>query len=237
MPSAWVLFDMNGTLLDPATIDRALGRTGSNAVAGDALVDAVTHAMALTLAGGYRPFSELLEAALSRTLGSAEDHGAEGDQGAERAAEASLGRAMDAASRLEPYPDARDALERLADAGLRTGVLTNSARATAEQNLDTVGLRDLFQAVIGTEEVEAFKPDGRVYRHAASRLGAAPAELCLVSAHDWDLLGAARAGLRTAWVSCKEREPLSTAPEPDFRGDDLVEVAEALAATDASPSR
>lgn len=215
MTLRWVVFDMNGTLLDPGTIDRALGRAGDGAVARVALRRAVTHAMALTLAGGYRPFAEILEAALA-------NEGLDGDR---------LREAMGAAARLEPYPQAEGALEALAAADLGVAVLTNTARASAEENLTAVGLRGRVAEVIGTDEVEAFKPDQRVYRHATSRLGSQPSECCLVSAHDWDLLGAASAGLRTAWVAREGRPPLGTVPEPEFRGDDLLTVAEALAAS------
>ena len=44
---AWLLFDLNGTLLDPG--ERA-----------DELKQAVTLAMADTLSGGYRPFGAFL---------------------------------------------------------------------------------------------------------------------------------------------------------------------------------
>ncbi len=217
MTLEWVLFDMNGTLLDPGTIDRVLGRAESDPIADRALGDAVTYAMALTIAGDYRPFAEILEAALARALAGEHD------------GETRLRQAMDAAGRLDPYPDVTGALERLSSAGIRTAVLTNSARTSAEENLRSVGLRERFAAVIGTDEVELFKPDLRVYRHAASRLDADPARSCLVSAHEWDLLGAARAGLRTAWVSRAERDALGVPPRFDFRGDDLLEIAEALA--------
>ncbi len=213
-----VLFDMNGTLLDPTTIDRVLGRAGSDALAGRALADAVTHSMAVTLAGDYRPFAEILEAVLARALA------------AERDPDACLRKAMEAAGRLEPYPDAAGALEQLSSARLRTAVLTNSARTSAEKNLAAIGLRDRFDAVIGTDDVEAFKPDLRVYRHAASLLEVDVGECCLVTAHEWDLLGAAGAGFRTAWVSRTERKALGTIPRPDFQADDLLEITAALSA-------
>jgi len=47
----------------------------------------------------------------------------------------------------------------------------------------------------------------------------------MVAAHGWDLMGAKRVGMITAWVSRKEGRLLSTLPEPDVIGDDLLSVA------------
>ncbi|HEV2752931.1 MAG TPA: hypothetical protein VGV36_03735, partial [Solirubrobacteraceae bacterium] len=60
-------------------------------------------------------------------------------------------------------------------------------------------------------------------------LGAQPGEVTLVAAHWWDVEGAKRAGLRTAWVARRERVLRSGVPAPDVCGEDLREVAVALA--------
>src|SRR5919206_416290 len=54
------------------------------------------------------------------------------------------------------------------------------------------------------------------------------AAVCFVSTHWWDVAGAKRAGLRTAWVARRERALLDTVPPPDYTGRDLAEVAEAI---------
>ncbi len=224
MPLEWILFDLNGTLLDPATIDRAVG-AAQDGIAAPALGEAVKHAMALTLAGSYRPFAEILEAALERGLRLAgEDERRQRD-------------AVAAAGRLEPFPGVDDALHALSQIGLRLAVLTNSAPNAAAENLAAVGLRGRFEHVIGTDEVRAFKPDRRVYRHALDRIGAQPEAACLVSAHGWDVLGAASAGLRTGWVGAKEGILMATVPEPYVTGDDVPSVVEALRASALASDR
>jgi len=50
-------------------------------------------------------------------------------------------------------------------------VVTNSARATAERQLQHAGLLDAFERVIGTDEVGVFKPSRLVYAHALAQLG------------------------------------------------------------------
>jgi 2-haloacid dehalogenase len=204
----WVAFDLNGTLLDPAGVvpgEPGLGRR--------ALTDAVVLAMATTVVGGYRDFSDFVAAALSRRLDGA-----------------SLEAAVKRSSTLPPFPDAERALRRLADAGLRIAVVTNSAGEAADEALAAAGLRDAVDAVIGTDAAGAFKPDLRVYRAAEERLGVGGRDICLVAAHAWDLLGASHAGWRTAWAAHLEARLTTTIPEPDVVAPTLERAAEGVAA-------
>lgn len=202
----WVLFDLNGTLLDPRTIDRAL--PDGNGVASKALGTAVLFSMALAHVSEYRPFADLVRSALRRELELA-------------GMPEQLDRAVDAAGRLEPFPDAAAALDVLAGAGCRLGVLTNSEGSAAEGNLTRVGWRDRFERVIGTEQVRAYKPRPELYRRALEELEARSDEVWLVTAHGWDALGARHAGLSSAWVSRREGVLLDVVPEPDVRAEDL----------------
>lgn len=215
----WVLFDLNGTLLDPASIADALdGRERDAELAHGALDDAVGQAMADTLTGGFRPFTDHLGAALERRLALAD-----------RPTDVVAG-ALRRAKEMDPFPDAAAALERLSAAGLDVGVLTNSAADTAEAALQAAGLREHLGAVIGADAVGAYKPDARLYGHALAQLRVAADEACLVAAHGWDVHGARRVGLRAAWVARRERV-LSTAWEPpDVRAADLAEAADAIVA-------
>ena len=199
-----VLFDVNGTLLDPRAI------TGSEDGLG--ILDlTVMQSMADTMTGQARPFPDYMRAAL-------EIAGADVDRG------------LAAAAALPPYPDALGALEDLRGAGHTPVALTNSGADAARAALEAAGLLEHLEAVIGADAVGAYKPDPRVYAHALSELGAVAAETWMVAGHWWDVHGAKRAGLRTAWVARDEGELLSTTPEPDVRAADLADAAGRIAA-------
>ena len=51
----------------------------------------------------------------------------------------------------------------------------------------------------------ATKPDLAVYQHFLERAGSSPTGTWLVSGNAFDILGAASAGWRTAWVRCDAR--------------------------------
>jgi len=211
-----VLFDLNGTLLDPAPL--AAGFPGApRGLALSILDQAVMAAMTDTVTGEFRAFPEYLAAAI-----------------AHRAAVAGLGEeaveaGTTAAQALPPYPDAAAALRALRERGHTPHVLTNSAADAAERALQAGGLRDLVDRVLGAAAVGAYKPDARVYRHALDALGVEAASTWMVAGHWWDVAGAKRAGLRTVWVGRDEGALLRTVPAPDALVEDLGAVADAIA--------
>jgi 2-haloacid dehalogenase len=218
MPLRWVLFDLNGTLVDPAVLAQPLGDSAENeALVLSAFDDAVVQAMVLTLAGREAVFADLIEAGLRRRLAIAgRDEAAAGD-------------ALGLLGTMPAFIEAPSALERLRGVGLRLGVLTQSAAEAAEAVLRFAGLRDRLELVVSAPDSGAFKPDPRPYRLAVERTGAATDEVALVAAHWWDVAGAKHAGLRTGWVARRDLVLPASVPEPDVRGRDLSEVADGLA--------
>ena len=101
---------------------------------------------------------------------------------------------------LEVFEDVVPGLDLLASQGHELAVLSNGDPGMLDAVLTQSGLGGYFQHVISVEEVQAFKPSPRVYRHAAQRLSREPGEVCLVSSNPFDDIGAEAAGLRAAWV-------------------------------------
>jgi len=86
-------------------------------------------------------------------------------------------------------------------AGHRLATLSNGAAEVAAGLLGRAGVRDQFEALLSVEDAGAWKPARAAYLYAADRLRVRPAEATLVAVHPWDIDGAARAGLRTAWIN------------------------------------
>jgi 2-haloacid dehalogenase len=214
----WVLFDLNGTLVDPAVMAQPLGDTaGDEELVLRALDEANHQAWVLTLGGVQRPFKELFDAACRRELTLAgRDAALAGDM-------------LALLSSMPAYLDAPAALEQLRGVGLRLGVLTQSAGEAADAVLRFAGLRDRIEMVLSAPESGAFKPDLRPYRMAVERTGASPEEVGFVAAHWWDVAGAKHAGLRTGWVARRDIVLPGSVPEPDVSGRDLTEVCDGLA--------
>ena len=133
--------------------------------------------------------------------------------------------------RLDPWPDTVEALYRLK----RRFIIAPLSNGNIRLMVDMARRADLpWDAILGAEVVRAYKPSPQVYRETAEILGLAPAELCLVAAHNGDLAAARRLGLSTAFVArttehgAHQKTDLKAEQAWDFVVDDLLELAEQL---------
>ena len=93
-----------------------------------------------------------------------------------------------------------------------------------------------WDAILGAEIAQDYKPQARVYQAAAEALGLEYAETMMVAAHSSDLEAAARVGLKTAFIArpdehgpgLGESKPTTTV---DVDADNLVDLAHQLAKT------
>lgn len=100
--------------------------------------------------------------------------------------------------RLDPWPDARQGLQRL-KAKYVIGTLSNGNVALLVNMAKHAGLP--WDVVFSAETFHAYKPLPQTYLGAARLLDLAPGELMLCAAHNDDLAAARGQGLRTAFVA------------------------------------
>lgn len=213
------VFDVNETLLDLAALDGFFVEVTGRAEARREWFDLMIHnALALTAAHDYRPFGEIATACLPPI---AARHGRIATPDHQR----ELGERI---RRLPAHPDAEDAIRRLRGAGFGVVTLTNSAAPVAEDQLRNAGLRDLVDGVYSAHDVHALKPAPEPYRLVLGDQHTDPADAVLIAAHDWDIAGAAAAGLHTAFVSRDGRIPLSASATPSVSATSLNALATQL---------
>lgn len=217
------VFDVNETLLDLAGLDPLFADLAGEGADVTAVrtewFDLMIHnALVVTAAGGYRPFGDIAAACLTQV---AANHGAVATDEHRR----ELGALM---RRLPAHSEVGEAIERLRSAGFGVVALTNSVLAIAEDQLANAGLRPLFDAVYSADQVRRLKPAPQSYRHVVDTHQLVPADAVLIAAHDWDVAGAAAAGLATAFVARRNRVPLAASDAPTVTGLDLTEVAARL---------
>jgi 2-haloacid dehalogenase len=222
-----IVFDLIGTLLDLRAMDPHFERFfGDASVRKEWFMQTLQLAMAAILTNAY------------------EDFGVQADTGLEMTARqykvSMLGEEknliLSTLRKLRPYPEVAQNLQRLRDAGLRLATLTNSTTQAAEAQLTYAGLRDHFQQLISADEIRCFKPAPEVYHLAAGRLGLESGQVRLVSAHDWDVTGALRAGCAATFVARPGQVMNPFGPQPDVRGANLGEVVDQILALELEQS-
>ncbi|WP_353685242.1 haloacid dehalogenase type II [Mesorhizobium sp.] len=133
--------------------------------------------------------------------------------------------------RLEPWPDVVAGLARLRAsyiiAPLSNGniaLMLNMAKRS----------RIPWDAILGAEVVQAYKPAPEAYLRTADVLAMKPDEICLVAAHNGDLAAARACGLRTAFVPRPTEHGVAQTTDlhPDQAWDlvasDFIDLAERL---------
>lgn len=126
---------------------------------------------------------------------------------------------------LPPHSDVIPGLQRLRTAGVVMVALTNSAPDYLAAQMDSAGLTPFFERLLSVDAVSAFKPSPRPYRHAATEMGVDIGRMRMVAAHDWDISGAIRAGMKGAFVA----RPGALVGELEERADLVVSDIGALA--------
>lgn len=168
----------------------------------------------------YVPFWEVTCDSLDSTL---EAFGRGGDDALRQ-------RLLDSYKEIKPYPEVGDALDALAETGIKRVILTNGSRDMMQSALTAAGFSDKFNDLLTVDDVATFKPNPMVYQMAQAKLGLEKHEIMLVSSHPWDLAGAGSYGFQGIWVDRPGvgNRPIRVGYGPDYKVSDLNGLVDAL---------
>ena len=133
--------------------------------------------------------------------------------------------------RLDPWPDTIPGLIRLR-AKHFLAPLSNGNILLLANMAKRAGIP--WDAVLGAEAAQAYKPQPEAYLRTADILGLKPGEVALVAAHNNDLAAAQKCGLSTGFVhrptehGPKQTRDLKVEGDWDVVGNSIVEVAKKL---------
>jgi len=131
---------------------------------------------------------------------------------------------------LDVFADVRAGIQRLRDAGYDCYVVSNGNPEMLASMVDHADIGDLLEDTISADEVETFKPDAELYRHAAARTGTPIDEIVHVTAGWFDVQGAIHAGMQGAWVDRKGSPWDTFDGDPDLIVESFYNLADELGA-------
>jgi 2-haloacid dehalogenase len=214
-----IVFDVNETLSDMSPMAQRLDIGAPAQLAKLWFATLLRDGFALTATGASRPFADLGADALRTVL-----HGVDLD----RDVDAAVDHVMSGFAELAVHPDVPGGIRALRAAGRRLVTLTNGSTQVSERLLTDAGIRDQFEALLSVEDAGAWKPARTAYEYAARTCGTEPADMMLVAVHPWDIDGAARAGLATAWINRADAPYPSCFTAPSVSVGALTDLAAGL---------
>ncbi len=143
-------------------------------------------------------------------------------------ADAAVENVLGSFTTLDLHADVIEGLRELHGRSARMATLTNGSAAIPESLLSRAGVDDVMEQFLSVDDAGIWKPHPDAYRYAVEAMGATAADTMLVAAHPWDIDGAARAGLATAYVNRKGSPYPSHFERADLEVASLVELASSL---------
>ncbi|MDI7276044.1 MAG: HAD family hydrolase [Anaerolineae bacterium] len=198
IPCRAIIFDKDGTLVDPTGFQSRLllTRTRALRVAAEAAVGPLQGA-------STDPSRRQGAARLSGPAGS-RDERPEGEAAREVRATADAAPSPNPESALpeaDPplgatlLPGVADMLETFRSLGLRMAIATGDRRRRAEATMDALGVGKCFAAIVGIDDVARGKPAPDMVDVACALLGCSPAEVVVVGDSPADLMMGRAAGV------------------------------------------
>lgn len=187
-----IVFDVNETLSDMSPMAQHFAEAGAPAhLAKQWFAALLRDGFALAATGESASFAEVGVGILAPLL---DDAGVAQPGETARRLVGSLGD-------LPLHPEVADAVRSLRAAGHRLVTLTNGSANVAEKLFTAAGILGEFEKLLSVEDAPNWKPHPSSYAYAEQACATRPDQMVLVAVHPWDIHGAARAGLRTAWVN------------------------------------
>jgi len=215
-----LIFDVNETLSDMSPMAKRFEDVGAPAhLATTWFAGLLRDGFALTAVDSSDSFAHLAAESLRVGL-----HGLPLNRGAADA----VSYIMDGFAGLPVHADVPDGIGALGGLGIRLVTLSNGSASVAEALFDRAGIREHFERLLTVEDAGRWKPAPEAYAYALQQCGFDPEDAMLVAVHPWDIDGASRAGLATAWVNRTGGPYPEYFSAPDLAAVSLTDLADQL---------
>lgn len=217
-----ILFDLNGTLLDLDDIKRRVNRILDSKRGFACWMEFFLHySLVDSCTGQHHSFTDIAKAATAMAARAFDT----------KVNDQNLEDVFELMKHLPLNEGVGKGLSLLHDQGARLAVLTNLPANIANERMNRTGLISYFETIVTAEEVKKYKPCVETYQWAAARLGVEPKNVLMVTAHSWDICGAANAGMKTAFVGKDQQGLYELAPKPQYIVRNVIELAKTLRAS------
>lgn len=214
-----IVFDVNETLLDLAPLKTKVNAALSNDLAFDLWFRQLLHySLVESVTDSYSDFSSIAYA-IFQMVAKRFDRSVPEEQ---------VKSILGTIKKLPPHTDVPLGLELLKNAGIPLVALTNGNREVAEQQLAHARIDHFFDEISSVEKVGRFKPHPAPYQNVLQNAKVKSGDALMVAAHAWDIFGAKRVGMSTAFVQREGKSLYPLDEHPDLIGKTVLEIAEKI---------
>ena len=214
-----ILFDVNETLLDLKPLARRINAVLSNEQAFDIWFSSLLHySLVETVSGNHVDFSKIARATFEMIAAKFK----------KVIPEEEITSVLALIKKLPAHTDSAKALKKLKESGYNLIAITNGNLEVAKEQLAFAELGIYFDRIFSVDEAGAFKPSPTPYLFVLQTMNTKASESLLVAVHGWDITGAQRAGLQTAFIARKRKFKYPLAEQPTYDCKDLIELVECL---------
>ncbi len=214
-----LIFDVNETLLDLSPLKEKINTVLDNKQAFEIWFRTLLHySLVETTTNSYHSFGTIGKATFKMTAQNFEVD----------LSESEIEDILSVIKKLPPHPDVIDGLKKLKDAGYTLVTLTNGNYPTLKEQLSYTGITEYFTEIFSVDSVNKYKPHQDAYVYVLDKMNISPKNAMLVAAHGWDIMGAQKAGLQTAFISRSGKFKYPLAQEADFTANTILDLANQL---------
>jgi 2-haloacid dehalogenase len=214
-----VLFDMNETILNLSLLHRNFDKSFDDKYVLKYWFTKLLHSS--TVMGSmdeYIDFGKLSEAVLESLF----------YENGKSLTKETKSEILDSFKNLPAYDDVPKALKLLHDNNIKTIAVSNSSLVMIKEQLTNACIIEQFDNYYSVDSVKKYKPFTDIYKYVANSEKLSVTNIAMVATHDWDLFGAKKVGLTTAYIKRKKEIYNPYYPQPDILNTNLVDLSQAL---------
>ncbi|CAL68399.1 haloacid dehalogenase type II [Christiangramia forsetii] len=211
-----LIFDVNETLLDLDPLKTSINEALGNNQATDVwFAELLQYSLVESVTNTYHDFSEIAAAILKMNAKKYDKEFSEEE----------IKDILKPISQLEAYADVVEGLEKLQKTDLQLIAFSNGKPSVLKEQLEFAGLSKYFDKILSVDPVKKYKPHPETYEFVLKEAGTKKENSMMVAAHGWDITGAMRAGLRTAFIQRPGKFIFPLSQKPTIETSDILTLA------------
>lgn len=216
-----LIFDVNETLLDLSPLKSRINEVLNSESAFDIWFQTLLHySLVETLTESYQDFSSIARATLKMVSFKIEV----------QLSESEITFILGKIKELPPHSHVSEALERLDKSRFLLVAFSNGNKEVLKKQLQFAGIDHFFNAIFSVEDIQQYKPKATSYQYVVNEMKIPEKDTMMIAAHGWDIVGAKRTGLKTAFIEREGKMPYPLGEDPDISGKTVLDIAKKLIA-------